>query len=419
MRILFLTFLFLLLPFSVFAGGYDVLAKDLVKTGHEYKGKRVVIIPFKTAENMPDYAGAAAAAKLNETLSLENFYTIVSSADFATADMWVRQNKAEGSYALNLMDKLQTDLAITGEMSFLENDFILLKVKLLSISAKKILVQSSTEIQNEWQKQYYEVQERKIADYHEQNSSRANTALHTENTYENFDYGAGNSINNDYLFFDLLYGLGGSSYVDMDFKKDYGSINLSDFNLTGISGSASSLKLSSVDLENNNLAGFRFGVFQDYLGFDIGFRYGKYESSAQNAETNLSANKKTVLREKYIKLKSYEINADFFLRFIKTSIADIYAGLGMGINILSVELPYVKGATNGSFKEPVKETGMGLAFRLPFGARWKITKSLQLVTECSLEASTTVTSFTRGLPNENDSYTIVAVKPVIGLGYAF
>ena len=97
---------------------------------------------------------------------------------------------------------------------------------------------------------------------------------------------------------------------------------------------------------------------------------------------------------------------------------DPYFGLGLGLSLNTITLPYAKGFTNSSiFSRPVEDMGVGFMFRVPIGARFKAGKNFQIVTELRYELNHIM--FDRGISGEEDTITLSGAKFIVGMGFTF
>lgn len=423
----------LFVPVMSFAGSYETLSSKLVEAGAGLKGQKLVIIPFKTGSGLPENAGSAAAHKLNIKLTQELYYDVASAREFAEADSWVTENgDPKKNSALQLMERLNARLAVTGTVRKKSDSIVEIKVKLIKPMDKKTLASISEEVNNEWAS-YEEKQESDSVGYSpvpEHNVQPAGTsysqnyapAANSDNTvspastYSSNNYNRSfSSRNDDYVFLDLFYGLTNSAEMNMEFKNDTHYVNAANFTRGSISGTYSKFELKWAKTDGKGPIGLRFGFFDDILGFDFGLRYHSYETKHQNVKTNLVVQNTYDMPDKYAKMSIYEMNGDLLLRFIKTNVADAYIGLGIGMNLMRLELPYVKDSSN----KPTDEIGLGMSFRIPLGVRWKMTDSIHLVTEVSYEASTNMTEFSRGYTNEKDSFILSGFQSLAGISFVF
>ena len=430
-KIIAVLFTLLIIPTYTFAGSYETLASKLVDAGTGLKGQKVVIIPFKTGSGLPDFAGAAAAHKLNVKLTQALYYDVATAKEFAMADSWVSQNgNPEKNTALQLMERLNAQLAITGEVKKKNDATAEIKVKLIKPSEKKTIASVSEEVPNEWQAIGSNVPAGRPAAIETANNTpsvpQQSAPVYTPmETYSqpssNYRRDFSRAASNDYMFFDIFYGLTNSTEMNMEFKNQRYGINTGDYGV-GFSAIPSNDKFELKWAKTNASGpyGIRFGLFADMIGFDFGLKYHSYETKRQTVKTNLVYYPTADLPEKYAKMSIYEMNGDLLLRFIKSSLADAYIGFGIGMSIMDLNLKYVKGYTGSSgYKAPSSEIGFGMSFRIPLGARWKVSDSMHLVTEVSYEAATNMGDFTRSIRDEKDSYLLSGTQALAGISFVF
>lgn len=424
-KIIAVLFALILMPVYSFAGSYETLASKLVDAGTGLKGQKVVIIPFKTGSGLPDFAGAAAAHRLNVKLTQALFYDVATAREFSMADAWVAENgNPEKNTALQLMERLNAQLAITGEVKRKNDTSVEIKVKLIKPSEKKTIASVSEEIPNEWQSVGSNVPSGSPAAIETSSNTQpvpqqTVSAVTPMETYSqpssNYSRDFGRTASNDYMFFDIFYGMMNNTEMNMEFKNDAHYVNASNFTNGSITGSYPKFELKWAETDGKGPIGLRVGFFADMLGFDFGLRYHSYETKKQSVKTNIVSQNHYDMPAKYAKMSIYEMNGDLLLRFIKSSLADAYIGFGLGMSIMNLELPYVRDSSN----KPTDEIELGMSFRIPLGARWKVTDSMHLVTEVSYEASTNMTEFSRGYASEKDSFLFSGTQAIAGISFVF
>ena len=125
----------------------------------------------------------------------------------------------------------------------------------------------------------------------------------------------------------------------------------------------------------------------------------------------------TFNNEDYLTVTSFGISGDLLIR-VPGEKVDPYFGMGLGLSLNSIELPYVQGFTNSSTRSrPVDQMGIGLMFRLPVGARIRINDKTQIVTELRYELNSI--GFDRDIKSEEDRIVISGVKFLVGMGFNF
>lgn len=419
-------FAVLLMPVCTFAGSYETLAAKLVEAGNGLKGKKVVIIPFKTGNGLPDFAGSAAAHRLNVKLSQELFYDVATHREFVEADNWVAENGDQNrNSALQLMERLNAQLAITGEVRKKDDSTAEIKVKLINPSEKKTIATVSDEIPSEWGNPGIKVptgnaEPAENAENNVSQETQPTPAYTPMQTYSqpasNYDRDFKKTASNDYMFLDLFFGIMNNTELNMEFKRENPRLRLNDYDV-GLGGYVdnNTFELKWAKTNATGPIGLRFGFFADMIGFDFGLRYHSYETKSQRIETNLKEHPKVDLKNKYAKMSVYEMNGDLLLRFIKSRLADAYIGIGIGMSVMNVELPYVKNASG----KATDEIGMGMSFRIPLGARWKVSDSIHVVTEVSYEAAMNMGDFNRNLTNEKDNYILSGTHAITGISFVF
>ena len=319
------------------------------------------------------------------------------------------------------MERLNAQLAVTGELSRKSDQAVLIKTKLVNTAAKKTIASISEEVPNEWASQSEQEPAPETVPSSEtigNSYSRPENRVSPIETYSqpSSDYSRDfKRRSDDYGFLDLFWGFMNNAELNMEFKNDLHNVNAANFTNGTITGSYSSFELKWAKANGTGPIGLRGGFFADMLGFDFGLRYHSYETKQQNVKTNLVIQNKYDMPKKYAKMSIYEMNGDLLFRFIKSSFADAYLGFGIGMSIMNLELPYVKDSSN----KPTDEIVLGMSFRIPLGARWKVSDSMHFVTEVSYEAATNMSDFTRGYANEKDSVIMSGTQAIAGISFVF
>lgn len=441
----FIFFIFILfLPAAAMAGSYESLASKLAAAGQELKGARLAIIPFDVPEGLPEVSGAEAAHKLHIALSKNAYYEIVSEDELRSEEIWLKENRdSEKNYALQLMARLNASIAITGKIIALKNGNAEIKANLVNTGERKIIASILEEIpfRDSDNKEKMEglagILEETAGDSlfllaaSEQNKNGseaaklcAGTADSSADTgsvclFADADKANKNPLN--YSFFEIYYGLANQSSLNMSFSSDMGQINLGDFNL-GLSGYASKFEFRGLETSAVGPIGLRTGFFEDKYGFDIGIRYAKYQTKAQHAKhagSNLENYPSLRLPAGYAQISIVELSFDLLYRFIKSSFIDAYAGLGFGMSMTYVDLPHVKGYEHMYYNKTIdkKDKYDGVTFRLPVGARWKISNSVHVFAESSVEALIIREDFDWDASGGENCYNIYSFNTVAGISF--
>jgi len=229
-----------------------------------------------------------------------------------------------------------------------------------------------------------------------------------------------------YGFFDLFLAFG-SPDMRLEFTNANGSISLDPTynNNLGISNSVTA-SYRSVVFEKLKTEGFgpvamRVGGFGNgALGADLELSYEKRNIAAQDTTWSLNGGAPgsfKFLTNDYATVKTFGISGDLLLRHPGKRV-DPYIGIGLGLSLNSITLPYAKGYTQSSvFSKPVEDFGLGFMFRVPVGMRVKIADKTQLLAELRYELNSI--SFDRGISGESDKIVISGVKFLVGMGFDF
>ncbi|MEA3306270.1 MAG: FlgO family outer membrane protein [Elusimicrobiota bacterium] len=234
----------------------------------------------------------------------------------------------------------------------------------------------------------------------------------------------------EYGYFDLFVGFGAPS-INLEFANPLNNItltaNASDstndlgINFTGTPGDFKSIKWTELESEGVGPISMRVGGFgKGAIGGAMELSLEKRNIKVQDATWSLNDGPEANFSfgtEDYLTVTSFGISGDLYIRHAGKKI-DPYIGMGLGLSLNSITLPYVKGFTNSStFSKPVEQMGIGLMFKLPVGARIRIDEKTQIVTELRYEMNSI--GFDRDIKSEEDRIVIHGVKFLIGMGFNF
>lgn len=410
-------------PSLSYAESYTEAVNKLCEAQAEFSGKRVTVIPFETDSDLPAGSGEEITDDFFAELNSRNCFNLVEKSELNSAMATVKAKSTKGKAdAMALVKELNASGVIIGKVKAKSNLNIFVNITLISPQAKRIVKSAGAEIQNKWQ-----TMDDKIDNINKdpepttyaavnQEEPKPNTSdsAYGNNTYDNlkFSYSKGPY---DYSSFDIFMGAYGSSTIDITFENTSSLINTSSNLGLPVSVNASEVELSSLETKTTGPIGLRFTHFSNIVGFDLGFRYDKYTTKSQKVTT---LGQTFNLPDKFAEITSYSLEGNLLLR-VPTPYFDPYIGFGVGLGILSVELPYTKGYTSGTWKAPVEETGVSCSFRIPLGVRWKVGENFHLITEGSVEAVTSISDFSRDIKDETDSYSVLSAKFIIGTGFVF
>jgi len=234
---------------------------------------------------------------------------------------------------------------------------------------------------------------------------------------------------NEYGFFDLFLGFGAPN-MSLEFTNSNNNIKLDNTytNHLGINVPAfstpryyNSVKFEKLATEGFGPIAMRVGGFgKRAIGGDLELSFEKRNMKAQTAAwllNGVSAGNVNFTKNDYATVKTFGISGDLLIRHAGKRV-DPYIGIGLGMSLNAITLPYVKGYTNGSFVIPTEDFGLGFMFRIPVGMRIRAGDNTQIVTEFRYEMNRI--SFDRGgVSGESDVIVLSGAKLLVGLGFMF
>jgi TolB-like protein len=422
----------LLLAFSAEAyaeDNYSLLAREITEAGAAVQGKKIAIIPFS-------YADGRAAAKdgsvISERLTIKminmhKFEIIERSVlDKVMAELKLQASGTiDASSAQQLGKVLGVEAIVTGTLVEMQAGQIEVNARLIKTETAQAIGASQVMLKKDWigdaatapapapaQPQTYQQPAYQQPVY--QQPAPAYRAPRGE-----YAYG----------FFDIFMGFGAPNMA-LEFANTNGNITLNNTytNDLGINVDAftvnrdfRTVRFDKLVTEGAGPVAFRVGGFGNGpVGGDLELSFERRNVKAQTAAWTLngvSGGNVTFNSNDYATVKTFGISGDLLLR-IPTPKVDPYFGIGFGLSLNTITLPYAKGFTNSSvFSRPVEDFGAGFMFRVPVGARFKAGKNFQIVTELRYEMNHIM--FDRGISGEEDTITLSGAKFIVGMGFTF
>ncbi|MDD2804711.1 MAG: CsgG/HfaB family protein [Elusimicrobiales bacterium] len=408
---------------------YSQLAREITEAGASVQGKKIAIIPFS-------YADGRAAAKdgsvISERLTIKminmhKFEIIERSVlDKVMAELKLQASGTiDASSAQQLGKVLGVEAIVTGTLVEMQAGEIEVNARLIKTETAQAIGASQVTLKKDWigdaatapapvQPQTYQQPAYQQPSYQQPAPAPAQRAPRGE-----FAYG----------FFDIFFGFGAPNMA-LEFSNSNANITINNTytNDIGINVPAfttnrdfRTVRFDKLATEGAGPIAFRVGGFGNGpLGGDLELSYEKRNIKAQTAAWLLNGaagGNVTFSTNDYATVKSFGISGDLLMR-IPTKKADPYFGIGAGMSLNSVTLPYAKGFTNSSlFSRPVEDMGVGFMFRVPVGVRFKPGKDFQIVTELRYEMNHIM--FDRGISGESDTITLSGAKFIVGMGFTF
>jgi hypothetical protein len=223
-----------------------------------------------------------------------------------------------------------------------------------------------------------------------------------------------------YGFFDIMLGFGGQN-INMKFTNNSYSEKFSDLGISYVpDGPYSSIEFQDLVGRGAGPIGFRVGRFgKGAIGVDLEFSISKHAFDRQtvNMKAGSGTGKVSFDKDDYLNVTSFGLSSDLLIRVTNEKV-DPYFGIGLGMSLNKIQLPYVKGYTESStFSAPTDDFGIGLMFRIPIGIRVKFNPKTHFYAELRYELNSMY--FDRNMDKEEDTILTSGARFVTGLGFAF
>lgn len=403
---------------------YDQIAREISEAGAGLTNKKIAILPFS-------YADGRAAAKDGAIVSERITMRLIKQQKFDVVERSLL-DKVMGELKLQatgMMDATSTQqlgkllgvqAIVTGTLVEMQAGKIEVNARLIKTETAQAIGASQVSLEKDWvgdaATQQTQAQQPAYEQpvYQQPVVKQAAAARQSRGKYQ-------------YGFFDVFGGFG-SPKMNLEFSNSNGNISLNntyDNNLgikIGAAASYRTVTFEKLATEGFGPVAFRVGGFGNgALGGDIELSYEKRNIAAQDTTWSLNGGAPTNFKfstNDYATVKTFGISGDLLLRHPGLRV-DPYFGIGLGLSLNAITLPYAKGFTASSaFSKPVEDFALGVMVRIPVGMRIRIADKTQLVAELRYEMNTM--NFTRGgISGESDTLTLSGVKFLVGMGFDF
>lgn len=412
---------FLAFPHGAYAeDGYSQLAREIAEAGPTIHGKKIAIIPFS-------YADGRTAAKDGSVISERLTIKMINMRKFEIIERSVldkvmnelklqASGTIDASSAKQLGKVLGVEAIVTGTLVEMQGGKIEVNARLIKTETAQAIGASQVMLEKNWigdaatapQQQAYQPEYQQPAAQPKYGAARARGE-------------------HEYGFFDIFYGFG-SPIMDLEFSNSNNNITLdgtytNDLGIAKTGGAAdyNSVAWKKLKTEGAGPVAIRVGRFgKGAVGGDIELSLERRNIAAQDTTWSLNGGAPAYFkfnRNDYATVKTFGMSGDLLIRHAGARV-DPYIGIGLGLSLNRITLPYVKGFTNGTFTRPTEDLGIGLMFRVPVGLRLKIADKTQLVAELRYELNRI--SFDRGgISGESDTLTLSGTKFIVGMGFNF
>jgi TolB-like protein len=406
---------------------YDQLAKDLTEAGAAVHGKKIAIIPFSYADGRAATKdGSIISERLTiKMINMHKFEIIERSVlDKVMAELKLQSSgMIDASSAQQLGKVLGVEAIITGTIVEMQAGQIEVNARLIKTETAQAIGASQVTLKKDW-----------IGDAATAPQQPApQQPVYQQPAAQPVRRAAQPRGENEYGFFDIFMGFGAPNMA-LEFENSNGNITISNDYLVnndiGIKVNTfpsngvnfRTVRFDKLATEGMGPIAFRVGGFgKGPIGGDVEFSFEKRNVKAQTAAwalNGITGGNVTFSTNDYATVKSFGISGDLLLR-IPTPKVDPYFGIGLGMSLNSITMPYVKGFTNSStsMSRPMDDFGLGFMFRIPVGMRIKAGANTHIVTELRYEMNHIM--FDRGIAGESDTITLSGAKFLVGLGFTF
>lgn len=401
---------------------YQKLALEISRSGDMFINKKIAIIPFSYADGRADSIdGAVISERITmKMINLQKFEIIERSVlDKIMNELELQASGIMDANSTKELGKvLGVDAIITGTLIQMPGGKIEVNARLIKTETAQAIVAVQAIVEKDWVGgDTPATQDDVQRDIYQPKSKPAVVEARVRGK-------------NEYAFFDLLLGFGEPNIM-LEFANSLGNIwltsNANDsgnhlgINYSGGTGNFRSVKWDNLLSEgvgpiSIRMGGFGKGALGGAIEFSLEKRNIKPQSTTWRLNNGSSANF-TFTSDDYLTVISLGFSGDLLIRYAGEKI-DPYIGMGIGISVNSISLPYVKGYTNPfTFSKPVEQYALGFIFRIPVGMRIKIAANTQIIAELRFELN--AIGFDRDIDGESDRIVISGGKIFIGLGNKF
>ncbi len=392
------------------ADPYEDLADKLSAAGEQLVNKKMAIIPFSYAdETSKSRDGAVISERLTmKMINLQKFEIIERSVlDKVMNELKLQSSGViDASTAKQLGKVLGVDAIITGTLVRRTGGDIEVNARIIKTETAQAIGAAQIIVKKDWiGGDTVPVQQPKQT-YTQPQQTRAVSKISRTRR------------ENEYRFFDIVIGFG-SKNVNITYSNANANIYTGHIGFIPSVGGYSEIKMENMKGAGPGPIGFRVGSFGNKsIGGDFEFSVNRTRVEPQTITLNRDGSMATYYSpssENYLTMTSIGFSVDLLIRHIGKEI-DPYFGLGLGLSLNEIELPFAYGYTNGNWVQPVNDFGLGLMFRIPVGMRIKMDNT-QFFAELRYELNHVM--FDRDVKNEDDTISVDGVRFVMGVGWRF
>lgn len=395
--------------------GYQQLANEISAAGSSIQGKKIAIIPFSYADGRTGTSkdGSVISERLTiKMINMHRFEIIERSVlDKVMTELKLQSSgMIDASSAQQLGKVLGVEAIVTGTLVETSGGQIEVNARLIKTETAQAIGASQVTLTKNW-----------IGDVSAapQTQPAAQQQAYEQPAYQapaqqKISYRAPSARSpGQYGFFDI-FGGGGSKDITITYSNPRG------VNSFGTHTSYSEIQYQNMEGAGIGPVGFRVGGFgAGPVGGDFEFSITQNTVQPQVATLVAGGSAYRVslpTRDNYLMMTSFGMSGDLLIRHLGRSV-DPYVGLGLGLSLNRVQLPFEYGYTSGSWGKPVDDFGVGFMFRIPVGMRIKLDPKTHLLMELRYELNSVM--FNRGISGESDRVLAQGVRFLLGMGFGF
>jgi TolB-like protein len=416
-------FMFFNLSGAAFAADqYALLAQEIADAGSSINNKKIAIIPFS-------YADGREAAKDGSVVSERITMKLIKLQKFeiverSMLDKVMKELKLQNSGGMDVGSTQQlgkllgVEAIVTGTLVEMQAGKIEVNARLIKTETAQAIGASQVTVEKDWigdaatpqEQPQAQVQPQQPVYYQPPAQQTAYYQPPAPRVRGEYEFG----------FVEFFYGLG-SPTMNLEFSN--ANSNLVPRTELGITcPSCGNRAFRTVTFENLKTGGVgplavRVGGFSNsVIGGDFEMSYEKRNIAAQDTTwslNNAALDNFTFTTADYATVKTFGMSFDLLLR-IPGKVVNPYTGIGFGLSMNTIDLPYVWGS---NYAAPVSVFSPGLMVRLPIGIRFRLPNHISLFTEFRYESNSM--TFSRGFEGESDSILLKGTKFLVGMGVTF
>jgi TolB-like protein len=413
-----------LLGVAMLAGGaaaednYDRLARELTEAGSSLENKKIAIIPFAHADGRAvSKDGSVVSERLTiKMINTRKFEIIERSVlDKVMDELKLQSTGAiDATSAKELGKVLGVEAIITGTLVETSSGKIEVNARLIKTETAQAIGASQVTVEKDWigdtptqMPAQQQAQQPQVYQPQQAAKPAAPRERHP----------------NEYGYFDIFLG-GGSRNIDITYENTGTGVYMTHIGFTPVlipDGPYREIKLEALEGSGIGPIGMRVGGFgKGAIGGAFEFSANSHIVEPQTVSGTRNGTTTTFTLPSggnYLEMTSFGFVGNLFIRHAG-KVVDPYFGIGLGLSLNRVYMPYVKGYTSSStFARPVDQMGVGLIFNMPIGVRIKLDPKTHIVAELRYELNSV--SFDRDIRSESDSISSDGVRFLVGMGFGF